>query len=97
MTLLYVQDACDYFTVKLGRTVVLDINSGCRCFEHNVCCNGSWESKHLQARAIDHSIRGISIAELAKYYILRFKGEMGIGLYDTFIHFDSRTDGPARW
>jgi len=92
-----VQEACDYFSAVLGKKCILDINSGCRCFAWNDHEGGSDNSQHLSARAIDHKIREITIDELAGFYLSRFPGKYGIGVYKTFVHFDSRTNGPARW
>jgi len=92
-----VQEACDCFSGMLGKKCILTINSGCRCVAWNDHEGGSENSQHLYARAIDHRIDGVTIDELAGYYMSRYPGKYGIGVYDTFVHLDTRSEGPARW
>ena len=96
-TIKVVQAACNNFGKIKGRRSILDINSGFRCYHHNIAVGGNPDSQHLFGRAIDHSIRGVSNEELADYYRDMFFGKYGIGEYPTFVHLDTRTDGPARW
>lgn len=49
-------------------------------------------------RAVDIKIEGMTGAEIASaaekvYHFQRG----GIGTYETFVHLDVRTEGPARW
>jgi len=91
LTTLYVQQACDHFSAKLGHKCILNIHSGCRCPIWNKHEGGAERSQHLFARAIDHDIEEITPLELAQYYLDRFPGVFGIGIYKTFVHFDTRT------
>jgi len=97
-TIHVVQDMCDHFARFLGQSkVILIVNSGCRCFAWNDHINGSTDSLHMESRAIDFRIKEVSIKLVAEYLLNKYKGKYGIGIYDTFIHLDTRTDGPARW
>lgn len=97
-TINVVQGACDHFAKKLGvEKVVLNINCAARCEKHNKAVGGEDHSLHLQARAIDHTISGTSPKELADYYRTTYPNKYGIGEYKTFVHLDTRTNGPARW
>jgi uncharacterized protein YcbK (DUF882 family) len=97
-TAVYVQTACAHFAIKRGlyRSVLL-ISSGCRCMAWNDHEGGQEGSKHLRASALDHHIVDVTPRELYDYYDKKYKGKFGVGLYKTFVHFDTRSDGPARW
>jgi uncharacterized protein YcbK (DUF882 family) len=76
----------------------MTINSGCRCPSHNDAIGGSTGSYHMQARAADIVVEGVSpdeVADFAEQGPLKDRG--GVGRYDTFTHCDTRTNGPARW
>lgn len=79
----YLQQIRNHF----GRPVI--INSGYRCTSHNKAVNGATKSKHLSGMAADIYINGIEPKEVAKY--AESIGIKGIGLYDTFVHIDTRT------
>lgn len=97
-TIQVVQTACNFFANKLGvEKVVLNINCAARCETHNKIVGGEDNSLHLQARAIDHYISGVTPKELADYYRATYPNKYGIGEYKTFVHIDTRTNGPARW
>lgn len=86
--------------VRISLGIPLKINSACRCDEHNDSVGGSVNSQHLKGRAADIAAVGIPTEELAMYVAAVFEAEGikgGIGLYDSFVHVDTRTNGPARW
>lgn len=85
-----VQDLRDY----IGGPV--KINSGCRCEKHNNAVGGSDNSQHLLGRAADVCSDYMSPYEIHKYLINKYPKRFGIGLYDTFVHVDSRNE-KARW
>jgi uncharacterized protein YcbK (DUF882 family) len=98
------QECCDHFAKELGiDKVTFIINSAARCLEYNrkpVLEGGPGStdgSFHPQARAIDGKIVGVSPANVYRYLDTKYQGKYGIGLYKTFVHLDTRTDGPARW
>lgn len=63
--------------------------SAYRCPEHNAeTPNAAKASKHMLGCAADFSIRGVPTKEIAAYN--ESIGVKGIGLYDTFVHVDTR-------
>lgn len=66
-----------------------------RCPAHNaITPNASPNSRHTKGMAADFHIEGIDCAEVAKY--AESIGVKGIGLYDTFVHIDTR-DTKSFW
>lgn len=65
------------------------INSGYRCQKHNSAVGGAKASKHTLGQAADIRIDGVEPKEVAKY--AESIGIKGIGLYDSFVHIDTRT------
>lgn len=60
-----------------------------RCPVHNsLTPNASKNSRHLYGQAADFHIDGVEPKEIAKY--AESIGVKGIGLYDTFVHIDTR-------
>ncbi len=87
----------DYERHHWGQPVI--ITSGFRCAKHNRSVGGKPMSQHLHGRAIDSVINGVTLEERYAYYQTRWPERYGIGIYprDNMLHFDTRTDGPARW
>lgn len=84
----YVQQIRDHF----GKPVT--ITSPYRCEVHNKRVGGATKSYHMQGRAADIVVQGVSSREVAKY--AESIGILGIGLYETskdgyFTHIDTRT------
>tara|TARA_R100000734_G_C3301845_1_gene92431 strand:- start:544 stop:942 length:399 start_codon:yes stop_codon:yes gene_type:complete len=81
-----------------GRAIT--INSAYRSPEHNAKVGGSSTSQHLLGKAADITIDGLKPAEvLVLIEDLIDMGLMlqgGLGLYDTFVHYDIRKT-KARW
>lgn len=78
----YLQKIRDHF----GKPVYL---TGYRCPVHNAKTpNAAPKSKHTLGMAADFHIDGVAPAEIAKY--AESIGVKGIGLYDTFVHIDTR-------
>lgn len=68
---------------------------GYRCPAHNAKTpNAAPKSKHTMGMAADFHIHGVRPAEIAKY--AETIGIKGIGLYDTFVHIDTR-DTKSFW
>lgn len=65
------------------------INSGYRCNKHNKAVGGASGSKHRTGAAADIKVKGVSPRRVAQY--AETIGIRGIGLYDTFVHIDTRT------
>lgn len=79
-----------------GPVVVL---SGCRCAHHNAEVKGAIGSQHLIGRAADISIRWDAMQRpetLAKWLEELYWDRYGIGIYETFVHVDTRAKR-ARW
>ena len=64
------------------------INSGYRCIAHNKAVGGSKSSRHTRGQAADIVVKGVSPRKVAQY--AESIGVLGIGLYDTFTHIDTR-------
>ena len=99
---------CGYDTVDTQLMTLLEairnhfdapvtINSACRCRGHNSNIGGSPKSQHLYGRAADIVVKGHSPAEVQQVLESFMKGWGGIGLYESFTHLDTRSNGPARW
>lgn len=69
-------------------------NSGCRCQRHNKDIGGNKYSMHLTGKAADMPVDNPRMVfdELCRRHPDRY----GFGLYETFVHIDSRSDR-ARW
>lgn len=65
------------------------INSGYRCQKHNKKVGGAKNSRHTQGMAADIVVKGVKPVEVAKF--AETIGVLGIGLYDSFVHIDTRT------
>jgi len=74
----------------------ITINSGCRCWKHNIAIGGSRDSQHVKGKAADIIIENISPDDVAAYFAERFPDSHGVGWYSDFTHFDVRPT-KARW
>ena len=95
-----VQKCCDYFSDKLGGKIVLKITSAARCYEHNRDIGSNDNSQHPRCRAMDIKLffDGVQIhpKDIYEYFDNQYPDSCGIGLYNTFTHFDTRSE-KARW
>ena len=87
-----VQDIRDMFE----RPIV--ITSGCRCKKYNERIGGSENSQHTIGRAADLYVASehITPKDVYNYLCEKYSDEYGFGLYDSFVHVDSRNE-KARW
>lgn len=103
----YWQDCCDFFAHKYGvNKVSLVITSAARCFVWNRYPTdkggpGSNDnSRHPRCDAIDGQVfvgsHQVAPEEIYNYFNARFPKSFGVGLYETFTHFDTRP-WKARW
>lgn len=67
----------------------LTINSGYRCSAHNKKVGGATNSYHVKGQAADIAVKDVAPSDVAKY--AESIGVLGIGLYDNFVHIDTRT------
>lgn len=65
------------------------ITSGYRSPSYNAVVGGSKNSYHTKGMAVDIKVTGVSPIEVARY--AEKLGLKGIGLYNTFVHLDTRT------
>lgn len=80
----YLQQIRDHF----GKPLV--VTSGYRCKKHNEAVGGVSGSLHTKGQAADFVISGIKPLEIAKF--AEDLGIKGIGLYDDFVHIDTRSN-----
>ena len=80
----HLQQIRDHF----GKPVV--ITSGYRCPSHNSAVGGTTNSFHTKGQAADFYIKDVPTPEIARY--AESIGVPGIGLYDDFVHIDTRTN-----
>ena len=80
---VYLQKIREHFDAPVS------ISSGFRCSTHNKNVGGATNSYHMKGQAADIKVKGVEPAEVAKY--AESIGILGIGLYDTFTHVDTRT------
>ena len=78
----------------------ISINSGYRSPAHNKAVGGVSDSQHVQGKAADIVVTGMTPKQVADVIEgLIQEGEMlqgGIGIYNTFTHYDIRRK-KARW
>ena len=80
----YLQKARDHF----GKPLI--ITSGYRTTAHNIKVGGVSNSQHVFGNAADVYIPGVPVLELYNYLCEIAGDSCGIGIYDTFVHFDVR-------
>ena len=80
----YLQKAREHF----GKPMI--ITSGYRTTSHNAKVGGVSNSQHVFGNAADVYIPGISVTDLYNYFCDIAGNGCGIGIYDTFVHFDVR-------
>lgn len=83
-------------SIRARFSVPVTINSGARCQRHNKAMGGRPDSMHLLGKAADIRVGGIAPGRVASWVEKTFPACYGVGIYDTFIHIDSR-QAPARW
>lgn len=74
----------------------ITVTSGNRCKVHNKSVGGSDNSQHLYGKAADIKVRGLSPEEVYRALDLWFPHSLGIGLYESWVHVDSRQE-KGRW
>lgn len=69
--------------------------SGHRCVKHNRHEGGEEDSQHLYARALDLPVT--DPRAVYQYLCWKYPNRYGFGLYESFVHVDSRSGPPKRW
>lgn len=92
-----------HFSVVYSAPVSIRITGPNRCPTHNVKIGGAADSQHQYGRAADFKLFNrntgdqIDPDEVADYLEKEYRGKYGVGRYSNRVHFDTRTNGPARW
>lgn len=73
------------------------ITSGCRCAVHNARVGGGKSSQHLYGRAADIKVTGATPEQVVRFLAERYPDRLGVGQYASWVHIDTRSNGPARW
>lgn len=82
----------------------ISVNSGYRSPDHNRAVGGATNSQHVKARAADLAPSSGDSEDLQR--LIGVVGDLieagkipngGVGVYGTFVHYDIRLSGPARW
>ena len=100
------KDLCGFDTVDVDTLSVCNdvrgfeggpvrVSSGCRCQAHNKDVGGADNSQHVLARAADLIVS--DPWKTYQYLDRQYPDRYGFGVYDTFVHIDTRSNGPARW
>lgn len=97
-----IQQVCFEFAQRTGQQVYLIVTGPNRCRAHNAATPGASEnSQHLYGRAMDFILKSggvyISPQDIYTYINETWPDQYGLGLYSNRVHFDTRTNGPARW
>lgn len=83
---------------ELGKPIT--VISGYRSPEFNARINGARNSQHMQATASDIKVKGVTPRKVHSTILKLIKEgrieEGGLGLYETFVHYDVRGKR-ARW
>lgn len=88
-------DVLEMIRLHFGKPV--RITSGCRCHNHNRKVGGSEKSQHVFGRAADIQVVDIEPSQVYGFLQEQFPRKYGLGLYQSWIHVDTRSNGPARW
>lgn len=94
-------DSMDVETLKVADEARQFVNtsitpsSACRCVNHNRKVGGGKSSQHLVARAMDLPVDNPLV--LFQYLCDKYPNQYGFGLYNTFVHIDTRSGKAARW
>lgn len=75
----------------------LIVTSGCRCHEYNALIGGARSSQHTRGMAADIRISGVTPTAIAAEAGVFLGNTGGIGTYESWVHVDVRSNGPARW
>lgn len=79
----------------------IQINSAYRSPEYNKKVGGASKSQHLLGKAADIVVRGMAPQVLHKIILNLIEegriSEGGVGLYNSFVHYDCRGGKGARW
>lgn len=95
------RDTMDAETLRVADEVrrfegsAIEPNSGHRCHDHNKAVGGGEDSQHLYGRAMDLPVR--NPRAVYDYLCKKYPDKYGFGLYETFVHVDTKSGKPRRW
>lgn len=95
-------DTVDYKLLEIVENVRAHFNkpttitSGCRCEKHNKSVGGASGSFHTIGKACDLKVKDTDPLEVYKFIDNKYPNTFGLGLYNSWVHVDSRTN-KARW
>ena len=72
------------------------ISSGHRCKHYNKLIGGSKGSMHVKAKAVDILVPKVPAVYVFTFMDKSYPDTLGLGLYNTHTHIDTRRDR-ARW
>ncbi|SHI74741.1 Peptidase M15 [Geosporobacter subterraneus DSM 17957] len=85
-------DKLQKLRVLVGKPII--VNSGYRTPEYNAKIGGAPKSQHMEGKAADIRVTGVTPVQVAK--LAKQVGFRGVGIYDTFTHVDVRAT-PTEW
>ncbi len=94
-------DTIDADTLKVAEEVrvfaghSITPTSAYRCLKHNTAIGSNDLSQHPKGRAIDLPVRDPK--SVYEFLCEKYPDKYGFGLYDTFVHIDTRSGKMARW
>ncbi len=100
---LELQHLVDVYELALREGVKIVITGPNRCKEHNESVGGAETSQHLHGRAADFKMfradsgEQVDPEEIYEHLDVMYAGKFGVGRYHNRTHFDTRSNGGARW
>lgn len=97
------EEVLDWVRNDLGDPAAVHVNSWYRDPDYNAAVGGASRSVHMTCAAADINKSGMTPGELARAIHDQHpdSDQLGIGLYNTFVHVDVRgfidRSAPARW
>ena len=96
-------DSMDAETLKVadavreyvGVSITPSSAARCRQYNRSKAVGSNDNSQHPKCRAMDLPVPNPH--QVFKWLCDRYPDKYGFGLYKTFVHIDTRTNGPARW
>ena len=73
----------------------IEPSSAARCLTHNRAIGSDDDSQHVACRAMDLPVD--EPEELYRYLCEQYPDEYGFGLYNSFVHVDTKSGPPRRW
>ena len=79
----------------------INVDSGCRCNNHNKSIGGAKNSQHKPVNGMTHAVdiivTDINPKEVYEFINGLFPNSLGLGLYSSWVHIDDRMDRAYNW